>query len=78
MNHKRSKSKGAISPKAKLKKCRFCDNDPKLKQPRPLHFLQLNRKYLQNDVKAGMSCKYDNFVTGKLRLYPGGVCEFQK
>lgn len=25
-----------------------------------------------------MSCKYDNFVAGKLRTYQGGVTEFQK
>lgn len=78
MNQKKSKSKLPSSPKAKFKKCQFCEAIANEKIVYGLQYLQLNKKYFHYDVQAEMSCKFDNFVSGKLKVFPGGIHEFHK
>ena len=78
MNQKKSKSKLPSSPKAKFKKCQGGEATKNEKMVYGLQYLQLNKKYFHYDVQAEMSCKFDNFVSGKLKVFPGGIDEFQK
>ena len=78
MNQRKSKSKLHVSPRAKFKKCELCEAIANEKILYRVELLQLNQKYFHYDVKAGMSCKFDNFVAGKLKVFPGGIHEFRK
>ena len=78
MHHKKSKPKPIHSPKLKTKKCLLCCSNTAGKILNKVQLAKINRKYLQDAINAGFSCVIDNFMDGKLKIFPGGYNEFMK